>query len=70
MVAVMTGPLTPAELAEIATLLASMTSLGAVASNMELRCAVEFLAGRGFLVRPPAGHVAARRPDPATRSIP
>jgi hypothetical protein len=44
--------MTPDDIAALAKLLACKTSLGATCSNMEIRAALEFLKGRGYLVRP------------------
>jgi hypothetical protein len=41
--------MTQDEIAALAMLLAEKTSLGALCSNMEIRTALEFMAGRGFL---------------------
>jgi hypothetical protein len=54
------------EIADLAQLLAEKTSLGAVCSNMQLRSALEFLKGRGYLRKPPDDHVTpTRRSEPA-----
>jgi hypothetical protein len=43
---------TPDDIGVLAMLLAEKTSLGANCSNMEIRTILEFLKGRGYLVRP------------------
>jgi hypothetical protein len=44
------------DIGNLAMLLAEKTSLGALCSNMEIRCALEFLKGRGYLVKPTEDH--------------
>jgi hypothetical protein len=53
------------EIAELAVMLAGCTALERL-SNMECRAALELLAQRGYLRRPPEDHpVATRRQQPA-----
>jgi hypothetical protein len=44
--------MTSEEIGVLAMLLAEKTSLGSTCSNMEIRTALEFMAGRGYLVQP------------------
>jgi hypothetical protein len=46
------APLSAARVAVIAMLLADKTSLGALCTNMQIRAALEFLDGRGYLKQP------------------
>jgi hypothetical protein len=53
--------MTADEIAVLAQLMANKTSLGAMCSDMEIRTALEFLNGRGFLRAPPENHPALTR---------
>jgi hypothetical protein len=57
----MSSPITLDEIGVLALLLAEKTALGALCSSMEIRAAVEFLNGRGYLRRPPEDHVTPTR---------